>query len=63
MIAVPINVVFGLQPHGVAKFQFRGKAILTIIDMPFSVSPVIAGFNVGADFGTQKLVGGWIHGS
>ena len=44
-IAVPLNVVFGVAAAWcVAKFNFRGKSILTtIIDMPFSVSPVIAG--------------------
>jgi sulfate transport system permease protein len=45
----------------VAKFQFRGKAILTtIIDMPFSVSPVIAGLMLVLIFGSQGWVGGWL---
>lgn len=61
-IAVPINVVFGVAAAwAVAKFQFRGKAILTtIIDMPFSVSPVIAGLMLVLIFGSQGWVGGWL---
>ena len=61
-IAVPINVVFGVAAAwAVAKFQFRGKAILTtIIDMPFSVSPVIAGLMIVLIFGSQGWVGGWL---
>ena len=61
-IAVPINVVFGVAAAwAVAKFQFRGKAILTtIIDIPFSVSPVIAGLMLVLIFGTQGWIGGWL---
>lgn len=61
-IAVPINVIFGVAAAwAVAKFQFRGKAILTtIIDMPFSVSPVIAGLMLVLIFGSQGWVGGWL---
>ncbi|TXJ02584.1 MAG: sulfate ABC transporter permease subunit CysW, partial [Acinetobacter sp.] len=61
-IAVPINVVFGVAAAwAVAKFQFRGKAILTtIIDMPFSVSPVIAGLMLVLIFGSQGWIGGWL---
>lgn len=61
-IAVPINVVFGVAAAwAVAKFQFRGKAILTtIIDMPFSVSPVIAGLMIVLIFGSQGWIGGWL---
>ncbi|MFI7984105.1 sulfate/thiosulfate ABC transporter permease CysW, partial [Acinetobacter baumannii] len=56
-IAVPINVIFGVAAAwAVSKFQFKGKAILTtIIDMPFSVSPVIAGLMIVLIFGAQ----GW----
>ncbi len=63
-IAVPINVVFGVAAAwAVAKFQFRGKAILTtIIDMPFSVSPVIAGLMLVLIFGSQGWIGGWLIG-
>lgn len=58
-IAVPLNVVFGVAAAwSVAKFNFRGKSILTtIIDMPFSVSPVIAGLMLVLIFGTQGWMG------
>ncbi|MBP6113413.1 MAG: sulfate ABC transporter permease subunit CysW [Acinetobacter sp.] len=61
-IAVPLNVVFGVAAAwSVAKFNFRGKSILTtIIDMPFSVSPVIAGLMLVLMFGTQGWFGGWL---
>ena len=62
VIAVPLNVVFGVAAAWtVAKFNFRGKSILTtIIDMPFSVSPVIAGLMLVLIFGTQGWLGGWL---
>ncbi|WP_206460879.1 sulfate ABC transporter permease subunit CysW, partial [Acinetobacter baumannii] len=61
-IAVPINVIFGVAAAwAVTKFQFKGKAILTtIIDMPFSVSPVIAGLMIVLIFGAQGWLGGWL---
>lgn len=61
-IAVPLNVVFGVAAAwSVAKFNFPGKSILTtIIDMPFSVSPVIAGLMLVLMFGTQGWFGGWL---
>ena len=61
-IAVPLNVVFGVAAAwSVAKFNFRGKSILTtIIDIPFSVSPVIAGMMLVLIFGTQGWMGGWL---
>ena len=61
-IAVPLNVIFGIAAAwAVAKFNFRGKAILTtLIDMPFSVSPVIAGLMLVLIFGTQGWMGGWL---
>ena len=61
-IAVPLNVVFGVAAAwSVAKFHFRGKSILTtIIDMPFSVSPVIAGLMLVLMFGAQGWFGGWL---
>ena len=60
-IAVPLNVVFGVAAAWcVAKFNFRGKSLLTtIIDMPFSVSPVIAGLMIVLIFGTQGWFGEW----
>ncbi len=62
VIAVPLNVVFGVAAAWcVAKFNFRGKSILTtIIDMPFSVSPVIAGLMLVLFFGTQGWFGSWL---
>ena len=63
VVAVPINVVFGVAAAwAVAKFQFKGKTILTtIIDMPFSVSPVIAGLMLVLIFGTQGWAGEWLQ--
>ena len=61
-IAVPLNVVFGVAAAwSVAKFNFRGKSLLTtIIDIPFSVSPVIAGMMLVLIFGTQGWMGNWL---
>ena len=61
-IAVPLNVVFGIAAAwSVAKFNFRGKSILTtLIDMPFSVSPVIAGLMLVLIFGAQGWMGDWL---
>lgn len=58
-IAVPVNVVFGIAAAwSVAKFRFRGKSILTtLIDLPFSVSPVIAGLMLVLLFGAQGWFG------
>lgn len=60
-IAVPLNVIFGVAAAwAVAKFQFAGKSILTtLIDLPFSVSPVIAGFMLVLIFGMQGWFGPW----
>lgn len=62
VIAVPMNVVFGVAAAwSVAKFNFRGKSLLTtLIDMPFSVSPVIAGLMLVLIFGTQGWMGSWL---
>jgi len=61
-IAVPANLVFGLcAAWAIAKFQFRGKAFLiTLIDLPFSVSPVIAGLIYVIMFGSQGFFGDWL---
>lgn len=58
-IAVPLNVIFGVAAAwSVTKFRFRGKSILTtLIDLPFSVSPVIAGLMLVLLFGTQGWFG------
>lgn len=65
-IAVPLNVVFGLAASWcIAKFEFRFKALLiTLIDLPFSVSPVISGLVYVLLFGAQGLFGQFLiaHG-
>ena len=61
-IAVPLNLVFGLAAAWtVAKFEFRGKSILiTLIDLPFSVSPVVSGLIYVLMFGAQGWLGPYI---
>jgi len=61
-IAVPANVVFGVAAAwAIAKFDFRGKQVLTtLIDLPFSVSPVIAGLVYVLVFGRQGWWGPWL---
>jgi sulfate transport system permease protein len=61
-IAVPLNVVFGLcASWAIAKFEFRGKAFLTtLIDLPFSVSPVVSGLIYVLMFGAQGWFGPWL---
>jgi sulfate transport system permease protein len=61
-ISVPLNVLFGLAAAwAIAKFQFRGKTILiTLIDLPFSVSPVVAGLMLVVLFGLQGFFGKWL---
>jgi sulfate/thiosulfate transport system permease protein len=61
-IAVPLNLVFGIAAAwAVAKFEFKGKSLLTsLIDLPFSVSPVIAGLIYVLLFGAQGLLGPWL---
>ena len=60
-IAVPLNCVFGVAAAwAIAKFDFRGKTVLiTLIDLPFSVSPVVSGMIYVLLFGAQGLVGPW----
>jgi sulfate transport system permease protein len=62
-ISVPLNVVFGLAAAwAIAKFEFRGKALLiTLIDLPFSVSPVVAGLMFIVLFGLQGYFGEWLR--
>lgn len=61
-ISVPLNVVFGVAAAWcVSKYEFRGKSILvTLIDLPFSVSPVIAGLIYVLLFGAQGYFGEWL---
>jgi sulfate/thiosulfate transport system permease protein len=65
-IAVPLNLVFGVcAGWAIAKFDFRGKSVLTtLIDLPFAVSPVIAGMVFLLLFGRQGFLGPWMaeHG-
>ncbi|HYS43852.1 MAG TPA: sulfate ABC transporter permease subunit CysW [Geobacteraceae bacterium] len=61
-IAVPLNLVFGVTAAwAIAKFDFRGKNLLTtLIDLPFSVSPVISGLIYVLIFGLQGWLGPWL---
>mgnify|MGYP001270445174 FL=1 len=61
-IAVPLNLVFGVAAAwAIAKFDFPGKHVLvTFIDLPFSVSPVVAGFVYVLIFGAQGWIGPWL---
>jgi sulfate/thiosulfate transport system permease protein len=62
-IAVPLNLVFGVAAAWtIAKFEFRGKnLLLTLIDLPFSVSPVISGLIYVLIFGAQGWIGPWLR--
>jgi len=63
LISVPLNLVFGVAAAwSIAKFNFRGKNVLTtLIDLPFSVSPVIAGLIFVLLFGLQGWFGPWLR--
>lgn len=62
-IAVPFNMVFGIAAAwAIAKFEFRGKTFLiTLIDLPFSISPVISGLVFVLLFGSSSLLGPWLQ--
>jgi sulfate transport system permease protein len=62
-IAVPLNLVFGIvAAWAIAKFEFRGKSVLiTLVDLPFSVSPVIAGLVYVLMFGLQGFFGAFLQ--
>jgi sulfate transport system permease protein len=62
-IAVPMNVVFGISASwAIAKFDFWGKSFLaTLIDLPFSVSPVVSGLIYVLMFGMQGWLGPWLR--
>ena len=62
LLAVPLNLVFGVAAAWcIAKFDFRGKsALLTLIDLPFSISPVVAGLCFVLVFGAQGWLGPWL---
>jgi sulfate transport system permease protein len=61
-ITVPLNLVFGVcAAWSIAKFEFRGKnALITLIDLPFAVSPVISGLIYVLMFGAQGWFGPWL---
>jgi sulfate/thiosulfate transport system permease protein len=61
-IAVPLNIIFGVTAAwAIGKFDFFGKSLLvTLIDLPFSVSPVVSGLIYVLIFGLQGLVGPWL---
>ena len=62
-IAVPVNTVFGIAAAwAIAKFEFRGKTLLvTLIDLPFSFSPVVSGMMFLMLFGAQGYLGPWLE--
>ena len=61
-ITVPLNAAVGIAAAwAIARFDFRGKALLvTLIDLPFSVSPVVAGLALVLLFGSNSTLGGWL---
>jgi sulfate transport system permease protein len=62
-IAVPLNMLFGVAASwAIAKFEFRGKNLLiTLIDLPFSISPVVSGLIYVLLFGAQGWLGPWLR--
>ena len=65
-VAVPLNVAFGVAAAwAIARYEFPGKQLLNaLIDLPFSVSPVISGLSLSLLFGAQGIFGPWLaaHG-
>ena len=63
VVAVPLNLVFGIAAAWcIAKYEFKGKAFLTtLVDLPFSVSPVVAGLIYVLVFGAQGWFGPWLQ--
>lgn len=62
LVTVPLNTIFGIAAAwAITRFEFKGKSLLTtLIDLPFSVSPVISGVIFVLLFGMQGLFGGWL---
>jgi len=62
-VAVPANLVFGVAAAwAIARFEFRGKSLLlTLVDLPFSVSPIISGLIYVLMFGAQGWIGPWLQ--
>ena len=63
LVTVPLNTVFGIAAAwAITRFEFKGKSFLTtLIDLPFSVSPVISGIIFVLLFGLQGLFGQWLN--
>jgi len=63
LICVPLNLIFGVAAAwAIAKYTFPGKQLLiTLIDLPFSISPVVVGFMFVLAFGVNGLFGGWLQ--
>src|SRR6516225_8574721 len=63
LIAVPANLIFGVAASwAIAKFEFKGKSVLiTLIDLPFAVSPVVSGLIYVLLFGLQGWFGPWLQ--
>ncbi|MBC8716130.1 sulfate ABC transporter permease subunit CysW [Ochrobactrum sp. Marseille-Q0166] len=63
VISVPVNLIFGVvAAWAIAKFEFKGKALLTtLIDLPFSISPVISGLVFVLLFASHGLIGPWLE--
>ncbi|SFE29877.1 sulfate ABC transporter permease subunit CysW [Paracidovorax wautersii] len=63
LISVPLNLVFGVAAAwAIAKYEFKGKAFLTtLVDLPFSVSPVVAGLMYVLVFGANGWFGPWLQ--
>lgn len=64
LVAVPLNIIFGVVAAWcIAKFEFWGKSVLiTLIDLPFAVSPVVAGLVLILAFGQESTLGAWLDG-
>ncbi|WP_293749419.1 sulfate ABC transporter permease subunit CysW [Limnohabitans sp. Rim8] len=61
-VAVPLNLVFGVAAWAIAKYEFKGKSLLTtLVDLPFSVSPVVAGLVYVLMFGAHGWFGPWLQ--
>lgn len=62
-ISLPLNALFGIATAwAITKFDFRGKSLLlTLVDLPFSISPVIAGLALVLVYGINGWIGSWLH--
>ena len=62
LVSVPLNTAFGIcAAWSITKFRFRGrKLLITLIEIPFSISPIVAGVSYLMLYGAQGLIGGWL---